>query len=127
MSSSSKHLMHFEGGNALSLFRAAALLPTLQAICPRIVDVAARHVHWVWSDGALGATEVGKLAALLNYGDAYAGPTQADAGTELIVVMPRLGLQGHGHRPQLRLGHPPRRARHRSAPDAEDRRRGRLH
>jgi phosphoribosylformylglycinamidine synthase len=91
MSSSSKHLMHFEGGNALSLFRAAALLPTLQAICPRIVDVAARHVHWVWSDGALGATEVGKLAALLNYGDAYAGPTQADAGTELIVVLPRLG------------------------------------
>jgi len=91
MSSSAKHLMHFEGGNALSAFRAAALLPTLQAICPRITAVSARHVHWVWSDGALAAADVGKLAALLNYGDAYAGPTQADAGTELLVVMPRLG------------------------------------
>ena len=42
MSPSSKHLLHFEGGNALSAFRAQALLPALQSISPRIAGVAAR-------------------------------------------------------------------------------------
>ena len=42
-----KHLLHFEGGNALSAFRAQALLPKLQSVSPRITGVAARHVHWV--------------------------------------------------------------------------------
>jgi phosphoribosylformylglycinamidine synthase len=87
MSSAPKFLMHFEGGNALSAFRAAALLPALQAACPRITGVSARHVHWVWSDGALDAPATDKLAALLNYGDAYA----ADAEGALVLVMPRLG------------------------------------
>ncbi|MEK8048215.1 phosphoribosylformylglycinamidine synthase [Ideonella margarita] len=88
MSKASKHLMHFEGGNALSAFRAAALLPALQAACPRITGVSARHVHWALSDDALDAGQADKLAALLNYGDAYEG--SADEGA-LIVVMPRLG------------------------------------
>ncbi len=79
--------MHFEGGNALSTFRAQALLPRLQAISPRIVEVSARHVHWVWSDAALPSAAIDKLAALLTYGDAYA----ASGEGELIVVMPRLG------------------------------------
>ncbi|WP_046112345.1 phosphoribosylformylglycinamidine synthase [Aquincola tertiaricarbonis] len=88
---SSKHLLHFEGGNALSPFRAQALLARLSAISPRITGVAARHVHWVWSDAPLDAATQDKLAALLTYGDAYAGP--ADRGSEgpAIVVMPRLG------------------------------------
>ncbi|MBT9457702.1 MAG: phosphoribosylformylglycinamidine synthase [Burkholderiaceae bacterium] len=82
-----KHLNHFEGGNALSAFRAQALCPKLQAVNERITAVAARHVHWVWSDEALERAELDKLAALLSYGDAYAGSTE---GT-LIVVAPRLG------------------------------------
>jgi phosphoribosylformylglycinamidine synthase len=82
-----KHLMHFEGGNALSAFRAQALLPRLQAVNARIVGVSARHVHWVWSDTPLDAATQDKLAALLRYGD----PAEAAAGGELIVVMPRLG------------------------------------
>ncbi|PXW95267.1 phosphoribosylformylglycinamidine synthase [Sphaerotilus hippei] len=86
-SSSSKHLVHFEGGNALSAFRAQALLPRLQAVSARIVDVSARHVHWVWSDAALERADLDKLAALLTYGDACTAP----ADGELIVVMPRLG------------------------------------
>jgi len=87
VSSSSKHLQHFEGGNALSAFRAQALLPRLQAVSARIVDVSARHVHWVWSDAALERADLDKLSALLTYGDAYtANPEGA-----LIVVMPRLG------------------------------------
>jgi len=87
VSSSSKHLQHFEGGNALSAFRAQALLPRLQAVSARIVDVTARHVHWVWSDAALERADLDKLSALLTYGDAYTARPEG----ELIVVMPRLG------------------------------------
>ncbi|HJV68366.1 phosphoribosylformylglycinamidine synthase [Ideonella sp.] len=89
MSSAPQHLMHFEGGNALSAFRAQALVARLQAACPRVTGVSARFVHWVWSDGALDASALDKLAALLRYGD----PAEAaDAGSgELVVVMPRLG------------------------------------
>jgi phosphoribosylformylglycinamidine synthase len=86
-SSTSQHLQPFEGGNALSAFRAQALLPRLQAVCPRIVDVSARHVHWVWSDTALERADLDKLSALLTYGDAYTAKPEG----ELIVVMPRLG------------------------------------
>jgi len=87
-SSKPKHfLLHFEGGNALSSFRANALLPRLQAINERITAVAARHVHWVWSDEALADELRAKLAALLDYGDAYQGAQDG----ELIVVAPRLG------------------------------------
>ena len=79
--------MHFEGGNALSDFRARAVVTALQAVCPRIGSVAARHVHWVAFDTPPAAAALDKLAALLTYGDAYTGPS---AG-ELVVVMPRLG------------------------------------
>ena len=87
MTSPPKHLSHFEGGNALSSFRALALLPRLQAVNPRITGVAGRHVHWVWSDAELPREAHDKLAGLLRYGDAYAGPVE---GT-LVVVAPRLG------------------------------------
>ena len=85
--SSPKHLTHFEGGNALSTFRAQALLPRLQAVNERINSVQARHVHWVWADGVLATEELAKLAALLDYGDAYSGSTDG----HLVVVAPRLG------------------------------------
>jgi phosphoribosylformylglycinamidine synthase len=85
--SSSKHLIHFEGGNALSSFRATALLARLQAVSDRITAVHARHVHWVWTPNALDDASRSKLAALLNYGDAYAGPSEG----ALIVTAPRLG------------------------------------
>jgi phosphoribosylformylglycinamidine synthase len=86
----SKHLIHFEGGNALSDFRAQALLPRLRALggtLERLTGIAARHVHWVWSDASLARADTDKLDALLRYGDAYTGPSD---GT-LIVVAPRLG------------------------------------
>ncbi len=87
MASTTKHLLSFEGGNALSSFRAQALLPQLQAVNERITGLAARHVHWVWSDVALSEEEKAKLAALLNYGDAYVGGSEGS----LVVVAPRLG------------------------------------
>ncbi|MBX3623652.1 MAG: phosphoribosylformylglycinamidine synthase [Rhizobacter sp.] len=87
MTSTPQHLLHFEGGNALSAFRAQALLPRLQAVNARITGVHARHVHWVWCDQALDAAGHDKLKALLVYGDPYTGPNE---GT-VIVVAPRLG------------------------------------
>ncbi len=87
MTTSPQHLFHFEGGNALSAFRAQALLPRLQAVNPRITAVHARHLHWVWSDHPLAGAEHDKLEALLRYGDPYTGPTDG----ALLVVAPRLG------------------------------------
>lgn len=84
---SAKHLLHFEGGDALSRFRAQALLPRLQAVAPRVVDVHARHVHWVWTDAAPAASERDRFEALLRYGPRYEGP----ADGALVVAMPRLG------------------------------------
>ncbi|HET9823047.1 MAG TPA: phosphoribosylformylglycinamidine synthase, partial [Burkholderiaceae bacterium] len=87
MTSAPKHLLHFEGGNALSAFRAQGLLARLVEACPRIVGVSARHVHWVWSDAALDRAAQDRLAALLHYGE----PAPAGADGTLVVVMPRLG------------------------------------
>ncbi|WP_374568246.1 phosphoribosylformylglycinamidine synthase [Ideonella sp.] len=90
MSSAPKHLMHFEGGNALSAFRAQALLAALQGACPKVTGVTARHVHWAWSDASLDAGALDKLASLLRYGDP-ADTAKGAAEAELVVVMPRLG------------------------------------
>jgi phosphoribosylformylglycinamidine synthase len=79
--------MFFEGGNALSAFRAQALLQTLRGIDERIGSVTARYVHWVRSAQPLDAADGDKLAALLRYGEPAPG---ASAGA-LVVVMPRLG------------------------------------
>src|SRR6187431_1651885 len=84
MSVSPKHLLHFEGGNAVSAFRAQALLARLASTCPRIVGLSARYVHWVWSDAALDGAARDKLASLLTYGDAA---TSAGDGA-LVMVMP---------------------------------------
>ena len=91
MSPTPKHLLHFEGGNALSAFRAQALLPKLQSVSSRITGVAARHVHWVWTDTVVQPDATRKLASLLRYGDAYEGPTAEAPDTALVVAMPRLG------------------------------------
>ena len=87
MTSTSKHLRYFEGGNAVSGFRLQALLPRLQAVCERVVGLDARHVHWVSSDAMLSGAEADRLAALLHYGE----PSRAPDGDALIVVAPRLG------------------------------------
>ena len=87
MSLSALHLMHFEGGNALSSFRAQALLAALQAACPRVTGVVARHVHWVAFDSQTDAASLDKLQGLLTYGDAFSAAETA----ERVVVMPRLG------------------------------------
>ncbi|MBP8146003.1 MAG: phosphoribosylformylglycinamidine synthase, partial [Inhella sp.] len=87
MSSSTLHLQCFEGGLALSAFRAQALLSRLQAAVPRVRALQARYVHWVSSGAPLDATQTARLAELLRYGDAAA--PAADGA--LVVVTPRLG------------------------------------
>ncbi|MDI3380517.1 phosphoribosylformylglycinamidine synthase [Xenophilus aerolatus] len=78
----------FEGGAALSDFRARQLLPRLQAIEPRITGLNARFVHLVLTEMALDAAARDRFAALLTYGDPF------DAGIAdgaSLVVTPRLG------------------------------------
>jgi phosphoribosylformylglycinamidine synthase len=81
------HISTFEGGNALSAFRAQQLQPALQAIHPKIESIAARFVHLVVTDAAPTPAVQERLAALLTYGDPYTGPQDSAA----IVVTPRLG------------------------------------
>ena len=96
------HITQFEGGSALSRFRALQLLARLQAIHERISSVSARFVHLVTSDDAPAAALKDQLAALLTYGEPYgeprsepygktaAGPGKPDDGI-LMVVTPRFG------------------------------------
>ena len=81
------HLTAFEGGNALSAFRAQALLGRLQEVSGRVTGISARAVHWVWTEAPLGAAERERFGALLAYGE----PAAAEAHGELVVVTPRFG------------------------------------
>ena len=89
-------LTSFEGGRALSDFRAVGLLRRLRDRVPTITGVTARHVHWVASATPLDADTHTRLAQLLNYGDPYAAPAPdaggaGDAPVTVLVVAPRLG------------------------------------
>ena len=81
------HITTFDGSNALSHFRTQKLLPSLQGIHEKITGLSARFVHLVATDTAPDASLNGKLAALLTYGDAYAGVNEGP----VIVVSPRIG------------------------------------
>jgi phosphoribosylformylglycinamidine synthase len=87
MTAAPLHLTAFEGGNALSDFRAHALLDRLRAVEPSINGVVARYVHWVASAVPLAGSQHDKLSALLQYGES----SPSAEGGDLIVVMPRLG------------------------------------
>jgi phosphoribosylformylglycinamidine synthase len=87
MPSTPLHLIHLEGGPALSAFRAQNLLQRLRERVSRVSAVHARHGYWTASDAALPPALHDKLKALLDNGERYTGPTDG----ALIVVMPRLG------------------------------------
>ncbi len=78
----------FEGGSAISDFRARQLLPRLQAIEPRIEGIGARFVHLVVTDAVLAGADKDRFAALLSYGEPFEAPPKAGA---MVVVTPRLG------------------------------------
>src|SRR6516225_8907585 len=67
----------FEGGSALSEFRARQLLPKLQAVEPRIEGLSARFIHLVATDAAPDAQARERFAALLSYGEPFAAPAKA--------------------------------------------------
>ena len=77
----------FDGGNAVSDFRARQLLPQLQAVHPRISGISARFVHLVASDTPPTAAQTAQLQALLTYGE----PAVVGAEGVLVVVTPRFG------------------------------------
>jgi phosphoribosylformylglycinamidine synthase len=91
----SLHITTFEGGNALSDFRNAQLLPRLAAISPHIQGVSARFVHLVATPSPLSADAQQTLSALLTYGEpcAAAAHSAGKSATNgpVIVVSPRLG------------------------------------
>jgi phosphoribosylformylglycinamidine synthase len=89
--SSPQHLLPVEGGNALSAFRAQALLARLQAACSRVVSVHAQHVHWVAFAAEPERATLDALAGLLRYGEPYAGPAADARDVATVVVTPRLG------------------------------------
>jgi phosphoribosylformylglycinamidine synthase len=78
------------GGNALSPFRAAALLARLRRVAPSITGVTARHVHWVASVEPLDEATTATVERLLTYGPPDAGEAQG-AHVAVVVVAPRLG------------------------------------
>ena len=59
------HIIPFEGGNALSSFRALQLLSPLQGIHDKIAGIAARYVHLVASDFPPEEALQANIAALL--------------------------------------------------------------
>jgi len=81
------HLSTFDGGNALSRFRATSLLTALQGVHDKISAISGRYVHWVATEGVPDAPLSAQLAALLQYGEPYTGGSE---GT-LLLVSPRLG------------------------------------
>jgi phosphoribosylformylglycinamidine synthase len=88
----SHHLTIVEGGNALSPFRAAALLARVREVAPAVRDVSARYAHVVSSEEPLDADTAATVTRLLTYGEAYEQPPTAAGRTEVrVVVAPRLG------------------------------------
>ncbi len=77
----------YDGASALGPFRAQQLLARLQAVDQRVLRIDARFVHLVGSDQPPSEDLREQLAALLNYGEPYAGTTEGI----LVVVTPRLG------------------------------------
>ena len=78
------------GGNALSGFRAAALLARLHVVVPAVTGISGRFVHWVASEVALDDTTRDAVTRLLTYGEPAHAALGSDAGS-MVVVAPRLG------------------------------------
>ena len=75
------------GSNALPAFRSQRLLAQLQAIDSNVVEVTGRFDHFVDASTTLSQDDIGRLNALLTYGDPF---TAGDDGEEFIVI-PRFG------------------------------------
>jgi len=80
-------MLMLRGSRALSKFRQARLLKTLQAIDGSITNVQAQYIHFVDSETKISDDEKKQLDQLLSYGEA-----QSDIQIgELFLVVPRIG------------------------------------
>jgi phosphoribosylformylglycinamidine synthase len=75
------------GSNALSAFRTQRLLSQLQAVEPAIIGVTGRFLHFIDAPVAPSQDEIGRLSALLTYGEPFPGAAEG----EEFVVIPRFG------------------------------------
>ncbi|HYC43636.1 MAG TPA: phosphoribosylformylglycinamidine synthase [Noviherbaspirillum sp.] len=75
------------GSNALSAFRTQRLLSQLQAVEPAIIGVTGRFLHFVDAASAPSEDDIGRLSALLTYGEPFAASADGDE----FVVIPRFG------------------------------------
>ena len=75
------------GSNALSAFRSQRLLTQLQAVEPAIIGVTGRFLHFIDAATAPNQDDIGRLNALLTYGEPFSG---ASDGEEFVVI-PRFG------------------------------------
>jgi phosphoribosylformylglycinamidine synthase len=80
-------VLQLRGPRALSDFRLAKLLASLQKLDPGVRSLAAEHRYFVATEGALGAAGRRLLERLLDDGS----PGQPQPGGELYLVVPRLG------------------------------------
>jgi phosphoribosylformylglycinamidine synthase len=75
------------GSNALSAFRTQRLLSQLQAVEPAITGVTGRYLHFIDAASAPSQDDIGRLDALLTYGEPFGGSADGDE----FVVIPRFG------------------------------------
>ncbi len=81
-------MLQIFGNNALSSFDQQRILSKLQGIIPGIEQVQAEYIHFIESKETLTEDAMGKLKALLTYGDK--GVLTEKTG-QAIIVTPRLG------------------------------------
>ena len=86
------HITTLEGASALSAFRSRQLLAQLQSVHPRIVSIAARYVHLVWTETEADTDLQARLKELLTYGEPVSSAAEGtSAGGPKLLVTPRLG------------------------------------
>lgn len=61
--------LRLDASRALSDFRTERLLKKIQKICPEVVTLNSRYIHFVNVDGALSSEEFHTLVSILDYGE----------------------------------------------------------
>src|SRR3569832_1362054 len=79
------------GSTALSAFRTQRLLSQLQEIDPNIAGITGRYLHFIDASRPLEQADVGRLDALLTYGDPFADNGRSKEQGDEFVVIPRFG------------------------------------
>jgi len=79
------------GSSALSAFRTQRLLSQLQEIDPNIAGITGRYLHFIDASRPLEQDDVGRLDALLTYGDPFADNGRSKEQGDEFVVIPRFG------------------------------------